>query len=138
MKLLPPFEERSFAEQVVAAIVVPMVFGIITGLALGWNGIVYWILIGPLAVAGGFLGGLDHRGADDGFIRGLISGLVYGSFTLIGFEIANTDAKAYLGEPQAGLVFVTTFVGAILGALGGWYRPRLERRPPPAGRAPAG
>ena len=46
MKLLPPFEERSFPEQLIAAIVVPMVFGIVTGLALGWNGIVYWILVG--------------------------------------------------------------------------------------------
>jgi hypothetical protein len=127
MKLLPPFEERSFPEQLIAAIAIPVVFGIITGLALGWNGIVYWILIGPIALIGGFLGGMDHRGADDGFVRGVIGGLVYGSFTLIGFEIANTDAKAYLGDPQAGLVFATTLIGAILGALGGWYRVRLER-----------
>ncbi len=35
-------------------------------------------------------------------------------------------AEAYLGEPQAGLVFVTTIVGAILGALGGAYRARRE------------
>jgi hypothetical protein len=103
------------------------VFGIITGLALGWNGVVYWILVGPLAIIGGFLGGMEHDGGDDGFVRGLIGGLVFGSFVLIGFEIANTEAKAYLGEPQVGLVFVTTFVGGILGALGGAYRGRLER-----------
>ena len=73
---------------------------------------------------------MDHRGGDDGFVRGLISGLVYGSFTLIGFEIVDTEAKAYLGEPQVGLVFAATLIGGILGAIGGWYRLRVERRDP--------
>jgi hypothetical protein len=127
MKLPPLFEDRPVPAQLIGGILVPVVFGIITGLALGWNGVVYWILVGPLAIIGGFLGGMEHDGGDDGFVRGLIGGLVFGSFVLIGFEIANTEAKAYLGEPQVGLVFVTTFVGGILGALGGAYRGRLER-----------
>ena len=46
---------------------------------------------------------------------------------LIGFEIVNTEPKAYLGEPQVGLVFATTLIGGILGALGGAYRAKLER-----------
>ncbi len=135
MKLLPPFEERSFPEQLIAAIVIPVVFGIITGLALGWNGVVYWILVGPIAVIGGFVGGMDHRGADDGFVRGVIGGLVYGSFVLIGFEIANTDPKAYLGEPHVGLVFDHADrrhrdLGAGPGA------PPGPLRQPPAARSP--
>jgi hypothetical protein len=40
--------------------------------------------------------------------------------------------KAHLPEPQVGLVFVTTLAGAILGALGGNWRMRQERRPHPA------
>jgi ABC-type uncharacterized transport system permease subunit len=39
----------------------------------------------------------------------------------------NTEAKAYLGHPQVGLVFATTFIGGVLGALGGAVRARLER-----------
>jgi len=96
--------------------------------ALGWNEIVYYILAVPLAIAGGFLGGIEHRAADDGLVRGAIGGLVFGSFVLIGLEIVNTEPKAYLGDPQAGLVFVTTLGGAILGALGGSWRGRQERR----------
>ena len=127
MKLPPLFEDRPVPVQLIGGILVPVVFGIITGFALGWNGVAYWILVGPLAIIGGFLGGMEHDGGDDGFVRGLIGGLVYGSFVLIGFEIVNTEPKAYLGEPQVGLVFATTFIGGILGALGGAYRAKLER-----------
>ena len=128
MKLPQPFDERPFALQVAGGIVVPMVFGLITGFALGWNEIVYYILAVPIAIAGGFLGGIEHRGADDGVVRGAIGGLVFGSFVLLGLEIVNTEPKAYLGDPQAGLVFVTTLGGAILGGLGGGWRARQERR----------
>ena len=38
-----------------------------------------------------------------------------------------SDPKAYLGDPQAGLVFVITIAGGILGALGAGYRARRER-----------
>jgi hypothetical protein len=55
-----------------------------------------------------------------------MGGLVFGSFVLLGLEILNDEPEAYLGEPQVGLVFVTTIVGSILGALGAAYRVRRE------------
>jgi hypothetical protein len=128
MKLPPPFDERPFWLQVAGGIVVPLVFGILTGFVLGWNEILYYVLAGPIAIAGGFLGGIEHRGADDGLVRGAIGGLVFGSFILIGHEIMNNEPKAHLPDPQGGLVFVTTLGGAILGALGGRWRARQERR----------
>jgi hypothetical protein len=128
MKLPPPFDERPFWLQVAGGIVVPLVFGILTGFALGWNEILYYALAGPVAILGGFLGGIEHRGADNGLVRGAIGGLVFGSFILIGHEIMNNEPKAHLPDPQAGLVFVTTLGGAILGAAGGYWRARQERR----------
>jgi hypothetical protein len=127
MPLPPSFEDRKPVEQIVGAVVVPMVFGLITGFALGWNEIVYYVLVGPIALSGGFLGGMEHRAADEGLVRGATGGLVFGSFILLGLEILNREPEAYLGDPRVGLVFVTTFVGAILGALGGNYRMRRER-----------
>jgi hypothetical protein len=127
MPLPPAFEDRNAVEQIVGAVVVTMVFGLITGFALGWNEIVYYILVGPIALAGGFVGGMEHRSPDEGLVRGALGGLVYGSFVLLGLEILNTEPKAYLGEPQVGLVFVTTIVGGVLGALGAAYRARRER-----------
>ena len=129
MKQLPPlFEHRPFWLQVVGGIVVPVVFGLLTGFALGWNEILYYALAGPLAIAGGFLGGIEHDRVDNGVVRGAIGGLIFGSFILIGHEIANNEAKAHLPEPQSGLVFATTLFGAILGGLGGHWRSRRERR----------
>ena len=128
MRHLPPLLlSRPFGQQLILAILVPMVFGIVTGIALGLHAVLYWVLAGPLAIGGGFLGGLEHQGADEGFARGAIGGLVFGSFILLGFEMMNTEPKTYLGEPQVGLVFATTFFGCILGAFGGGYRARRER-----------
>jgi hypothetical protein len=137
MPLPPAFEDRSPVEQIVGAVVVTMVFGIVCGLALGWNEIVYYILVGPVALAGGFFGGMEHRTVDEGIVRGALGGLVFGSFVLLGLEILNTDPKAYLGDPQSGLVFVTTIVGSILGALGAAYRARREREQLGASAPPA-
>jgi hypothetical protein len=124
VKVPPLFDERPFWLQLAGGIVVPVVFGVVTGFALGWNEVLYYALVGPLAIVGGFLGGTEHQGADEGLVRGAIGGLVFGSFVLIGHEIMNNEPKAHLPDPQSGLVFVTTIVGAILGALGGHWRTR--------------
>jgi hypothetical protein len=127
MPLPPAFEDRKPLEQIVGAVVVTMVFGLLTGFALGWNAILYYVLAGPIAIAGGFVGGMEHRTVDEGFVRGAMVGLVFGSFILLGLEIVNQEPEAYLGDPRAGLVFVTTIASSILGALGAAYRARRER-----------
>jgi hypothetical protein len=127
--LPPPFFERPFVLQLVGGIVVPAVFGILTGFTLSVNEILYYVLSGPIAIVGGFLGGVEHREADEGFLRGSVGGLIFGSFILLGNEMLDPDeTKAHLPDPQVGLVFVTTIGGAILGALGARWRSRQERR----------
>jgi hypothetical protein len=127
--LPPPFFERPFVLQLVGGIVVPAVFGILTGFTLSVNEILYYVLSGPIAIVGGFLGGVEHRESGEGFMRGAVGGLIFGSFILLGNEMLNPDeTKAHLPDPQVGLVFVTTLGGAILGALGARWRDRQERR----------
>jgi len=126
MKLPPLFDERPVALQLIGLVVVPAVFGLLSGFALGWSEVVYLIMVGPIGIIGGFLGGIEHRGFEDGFIRGLVGGLVFGSFILLGHKLAGTDAKADLPDPQVGLVVLTTVVGGVLGGLGGRYRARRE------------
>jgi hypothetical protein len=126
MPLPPIFHERPFLVQLIGIVVVPMLFGLLTGFALGWSEVLYVILAGPIGIIGGFLGGVEHRGFEDGFVRGLVGGLVFGSFILLGHKIAGTDAKANLPDPQIGLAVLTTVVGGVLGGLGGRYRARRE------------
>ena len=130
MKHLPPlFFERPFWLQLVGGIVVPAVFGILTGFTLSVNEILYYALSGPIAILGGFLAGVEHPHTDEGLLRGAVGGLIFGSFILLGNEILNPEeTKAHLPDPQSGLVFVTTLGGAILGALGARWRSRQERQ----------
>jgi hypothetical protein len=132
MSLPPAFDERPPILQIVGGVVVPAVFGLLTGFVLGWSEVLYLIMAGPIGIGGGFFAGIEHRAADQGVVRGIIGGLVFGSFILLGHEIAGTDPKAHLPEPEVGLVFITTIAGAILGGLGGRYRARHEH-----GREPA-
>ena len=132
MHLPPVFEERPFALQLLGLVVIPVIFGLLTGFALGWSEVLYLIMVGPIALLGGFLGGIEHRGWEDGFVRGLVGGLVYGSFILLGHKIAGTEAKAELADPQVVLVILTTVIGGILGGLGGRFRARRENVEPAA------
>jgi hypothetical protein len=127
---LPPlFFDRPVWLQVVGGIAVPAVFGLLTGFALSAHELLYYAMVGPIAILGGLLGGTEHRGADEGLVRGAIGGLIFGSFILLGNEILNPEEpKAHLPDPQVGLVFATTLFGAILGALGGHWRTRQDRR----------
>ena len=128
-ELPPPLFERPFWLQLVGGIVVPAVYGMLTGFTLSVNEILYYALSGPIAILGGFLGGMEHRETDEGVLRGAVGGLIFGSFILLGNEILNPEeTKAHLPDPQSGLAFVTALGGAILGGLGARWRSRQERR----------
>ena len=58
MKLPPLFFERPVWLQITGGVVVPLVFGLLCGFVLGWSEILYYVLAGPIAIAGGFLGAL--------------------------------------------------------------------------------
>jgi hypothetical protein len=115
--------------QLLGGVVVPAIFGILTGFTLSVHEILYYALSGPVAILGGFLAGVEHRDTGEAFLRGAVGGLIFGSFILLGNEMLNPDeTKAHLPDPQSGLVFVTSIGGAILGALGARLRIRQESR----------
>jgi hypothetical protein len=115
--------------QVVIAGVVPALFGAITGWALGVNEIAYLVL-SVLGIAGGYMAGMEHRGAAEGAIRGVVGGALFGGFILLTAELLDKEHKAELPHPEILLVAITTAFGVGLGALGGRARVRREAEGP--------
>lgn len=125
MRTSPLLEERPRNVQIVLAVIVPAVFGAITGYFLGISEGVYLVL-SVLAFLGGIVAGFDHSGAADGAKRGLLGGTLFGAFVLIAHEIHGATAEAHLPEPAVVLVVITAVLGVLLGALGGWLRGRVD------------
>jgi hypothetical protein len=123
----PLLLDRPFAAQLVLAIVIPTVYGLITGLLLGVTSAGYGIL-SILGILGGLVAGYDHLGADEGFVRGICGGLLFGTFILVGHSIFGMEAKAKIPSTHGVLVGITTVLGGILGAIGGALRARHERK----------
>ena len=107
MRLPPLLSEHPRSVQFTLAVVVPAVYGAITGYFLGVSEATYLVL-SLIGVLGGIGAGLDHAGAWAGAKRGVIAGSVFGASILIAHEIHGADAKADLPDPAIVLVAITT------------------------------
>jgi competence ComEA-like helix-hairpin-helix protein len=127
MKKLPPLlTHHPLPIQLLLVVVVPTLFGVITGIMLGVSEPVY-IVLSLLGVAGGFAAGLDHASVRGGLLRGIAGGFLFGASILIAHEVSGSHPKAHLPEPEVLLVVLTTLFGCGLGALGGRRRAKHER-----------
>lgn len=127
MRHQPLLLDRPFAAQLVLAVVVPLAFGVLTGFVLGVSAVGYAVL-SILGILGGVAAGHDHADADQGFVRGVCGGLLFGIGILLGHSVFGQQAKADLPHPHVILPIVTTILGALLGAIGGALRGRHEAR----------
>jgi hypothetical protein len=125
---LPPLlEEHPRWLQVLLVIVLPAVYGAVTGYFLGVSKGAYLVL-SILGVVGGIGAGFDHVGARAGAVRGVIAGSVFGAAILIAHEIHGKEAKVALPHPAILLMVLTTLLAIGFGALGGWLRGRATTR----------
>ncbi len=127
MRLPPLLRAQPRLVQVLLAVVLPALYGAVTGYFLGVSEVAYLVLT-VLGVLGGIGAGFDHVGAATGAKRGLLAGSIFGAAILIAHEIHGAEAKAELPEPAILLVLITTVLAVGFGALGGWLRARAERR----------
>ena len=118
--------ERTHALEFVLVVVVPILFGAITGFMLGESEAVYTVLA-LLGILGGFVAGFEHEGALEGFYRGLVGGLLFGLAILVTHGLLDEEAKAHLPDPEVLLIVITAAFGCALGALGGWMQARRRR-----------
>ena len=127
MSLPPLLFEQPRSVQVLLAVVLPALYGALTGYFLGVSEGTYLVL-SVLGVLGGIGAGFDHVGAAAGAKRGVIAGFIFGAAILIAHEIHGAEAEAHLPEPAILLVVITTVLGVAFAALGGWLRARAMQR----------
>lgn len=129
---LPSWDEMSPARRVFDALLLPAVFGLLCGLALGVSAPLY--LVGVIiALLGGIAGGAQYPSRRDALIRGLVAGTIFGLFILLGFELGGEDeAKVDLPDPHIVLLVFTIVPSLFLHWLGWRLRPRLHGDSPAA------
>jgi hypothetical protein len=127
MEAPPLLLDRPPGAQLVVAVGGPVIAGIICGIVLGINGTAYTILTLVL-VLGGIAGGYEHPNADEGAVRGLCSGIVFGTLIVATSAVSGMHPEAKLPHPPGFLPVVTGIVTIFLGAFGGWLRSRHEKR----------
>jgi hypothetical protein len=132
VRLPPLLLERTRSIRVLLAVVLPAVYGALTGYFLGVSEVTYLVL-SVLGVLGGIGAGFDHLGAAAGAKRGLIAGSIFGGSILVAHEIHGAEARANLPDPAILLILITTILAVGFGALGGWLRERATRRIEPPG-----
>jgi hypothetical protein len=126
MNRLPPLlKDQPRWVQVTLALIVPSVYGVITGYVLGHSEGGYLIL-GLLGILGGAAAGFDHDGTGPGAARGLLGGTLFGVGILVGHELEGSEAKADIPDPAILLLVITVGLGVILGAIGGRLRHRVQ------------
>lgn len=125
-KRLPPLlYSRPAGTEFLLAVVVPLSFGALTGLALGWSKAVYLLLL-LLAIIGGVGAGLEHDRPLEGTYRGLLGGLLFTTGILVAHGLADVAPKTKLPDPESLLLVINATVGVLLGTVGARWRARLE------------
>ncbi len=125
----PLLEEHPRSIQVLLAIVLPLLFGGLTGYFLGVSAAAYAIL-SVLAIVGGIGAGFDHVGPGAGAKRGVLGGTLFATGVLLAHEISGADPKTDLPHPAILLVPLFAILGSAFGAIGGWLRARGHAAPP--------
>jgi hypothetical protein len=113
--------------RVVEALVLPVGWGLLCGLALGVSEPLY--LVGVIVgILGGVGGGMQHTTSRTALIRGLSGGTLFGLSILLGFEIGGADeATVELPDPSVLLLAFTVIPALPLHLLGWRLRARTER-----------
>src|SRR3954453_1578929 len=127
MEAPPYLLDREPGAQIAVAVGGPVIAGIISGIVLGINGPAYTVLT-LLLVIGGIAGGYEHPNADEGAVRGLCSGLVFGTMIVATSAVSGMDPQASLPPPPGFLPIVTGIITLCLGPLAGWLRKRHDRK----------
>jgi hypothetical protein len=110
---LPPLlTDWPWAIRIVLAGLVPMGFGFLCGAVLGGSGALF-LFLQALAAAGGYFAGLEHERPHHGRMRGVLGGVLFGGFILIGHEAVGGSDHGLIPEPALIQIVITAALGAL-------------------------
>jgi hypothetical protein len=121
--------DRPLVARVSLVVLVPGIFGLIAGFALGQSKVVY-IALQVVAAIGGYVAGFEHRSGREAAIRGFIAGAIYGGGILLMHELTGDHPKTKLPDPAVILMAFTAGIGAVLAAIGAGARDAREKKGP--------
>jgi hypothetical protein len=119
--------DRPLALRVVFVVLVPGIFGLITGYFLGSSKTVY-IALQIVAAIGGYVAGFEHRSRGEAAVRGFLGGAFFGGGILLMHQITGDAAKVKLPDPAIVLLAFTAIIGSILAAFGATARATREEK----------
>jgi hypothetical protein len=122
--------DRPLALRLALVVVVPGIFGLITGYFLGHSKTAY-IVLNIVAAIGGYVAGFEHRSGREAAVRGLIGGACFGVGIVTMHELTGDHAVLKLPHPAAILIVFTAGIGAILASFGAGARATREQKGPP-------
>jgi hypothetical protein len=117
--------DRPDGQGLIASMLIPVLFGAVTGWMLGVSEGGY-LLLSVAGIAGGYFAGLEHDYPIDGVYRGMLGGLLFGSSILITNGLIEKAPKAELPDPATLLIAITAIAGTFLGWLGARSRAKRE------------
>ena len=126
------FAELPRPIQVQLIAVGPLLLGGVVGFLLGESAAAYWIVTG-VGIVGGLAGGLEHPTLRSGALRGIVTGVFFGTGIVVAHAVSGDRALAKVPSPIALLVVAGAVGGCVLGAVGALLRARAA---PPIGAAP--
>jgi hypothetical protein len=122
--------DRPLVARVLLVVVVPGVFGLIVGWALGQSKPLY-IALSIVAAIGGYVAGFEHRSGREGALRGFIAGAFFGGGVLLMHQLTGDRATVKPPHPGVILIAITAVLGAGLAVFGATARAEREKKGPP-------
>lgn len=116
------FKTRSLGFKVFALVIAPLIYGMVTGIALGASAVAYWILI-AIGVIGAVASGYEHDEPLAAMCHGALGAVLFTGGLLGAVWISGSTPHVVLPAPPT-FVAINSIAGAVIGSAAAWRRRR--------------
>ena len=121
----PLLRDRGLPARIAFAVLLPIGFGALCGLAFDVS-VIGFNVLSALGIPGGVGGGYEHPTWRGGFVRGLSGGVLYSAGLVLAPALRAASPIASLPMPLLAVAAISPVMGTLLGVFGGWLRGRRD------------